>query len=422
MSIWKPQRKEDLRVIQNGKLKQLLVRAMNSEAYREKFKAKGVTVRDVRDIADLGKLPITHKTEVPERMKSAVPLGGYAAVPLDDVKRFFISPGPLIHGLTSNDARVWRTNGAKCFSLCGVRPNDVASVTTSYHMVPAGFMGHDALEELGCAVIPTGPGQTQAQIQVLKSLRVTVLFGFTEFLLHLADAARKDFGMDPGRDLSLRLSVSVPLPQRPERNEIEEKLGLRERATQIYGVAELGIIGAECSLENGIHLLEESFVLEMLDPHTGEPVEPGKPGEIVLTSLDIEGMPKLRYATGDLAIHAVDPCNCGLQESRIVKFVGRVDEVTKVKGLFVFPAQIEEAIKSFPTLGRFQAVVERPSNIDVLRVRVECKEETANLGNKLIRTLKERIGIEVEIEFLKPNELQPENKRILDKRTGSLTW
>lgn len=424
MIKWEVRSREELQRIQLKKLRNILEKGYQAPFYKRKFDKAQITPQDVKTLIDLNKLPITSKPELPKAIEESPPFGGLVAVPTERIGRYYISPGPIIHALTYEDVQAWAENAAKVFYLCGARPGDIVSNTQTYHMAPGGLLAQEGFDKLGCAMIPMGPGQTRLQVEIMNLIKPTVIVGFTEFLLHIAEVAKKEMGIDP-KDFSLRLSMSVPLPPRPQRNQVEEALGLRERATQFYGVAELGPVGAECTAETGIHVLEESFIIELVDPVTQEQVNPGEKGEIVLTSLDTEGTPKIRYGTGDVATHTYEPCACGLKETRILEILGRVDEITKVKGLFIFPNTINAVIKNYSELGRFQAIVDRPATTDSLMIKVEylgVEENLERIKEKLKKDFKEALRIDTEVEFVKGEEIPPTGKRLIDLRKGLVSW
>ncbi len=422
---WQARTREENLNLQRKKLKEILVKAANATFYKNKFEKARIKPEDIKDLEDLKKIPITSKAEIPIAAQNNPPFGGILAVPQNEIIRCYISPGPIPTALTKKDVENWADRTARILYLCGVRPGDIAINAVSYHMVPAGLMIHDGFEKLGCMVIPTGPGQSKTQAEIIKNFGVTVVQGFTEFLLHVAEVARKDLGLDPKKDFNLRLSISVPLPPRPERNRIEEALGLKERATQIYGIGEAGWVAAECSAEQGLHVVEDAFIAEVVDPETKERVGPGERGELILTCLDTEGSPKIRYGTGDAVTLTDEKCACGLEEVRILQVLGRIDEITKVKGLFIFPSTIEAVIKKYSELRRFQAVVDRPENIDRLTVKVEylgAPEKAEELKSKLLRDFKEALRIDTNVEFVKPDEIKPTDKRLVDLRKGPVAW
>lgn len=422
---WRKRKREENLDIQRKKLREILAKAVRAPFYRKKFEEAKIKPEDIKDTSDLRKIPITSKAEIPLTVQKNPPFGGILAVPREKIIRCYISPGPIPTALTKEDVESWADRTARILYLCGVRPRDIAINAVSYHMVPAGLMIHDGFEKLGCTVIPTGPGQSKTQAEILKQFKVTVIQGFTEFLLHIADVARKELGLDPKKDFNLRLSISVPLPPRPERNKIEEALGLRERATQVYGIGETGWVAAECNAEQGLHIVEDAFIAEVVDPETKEKVGPEERGELVLTCLDTEGTPKIRYGSGDSVTLSEEKCSCGLEEIRILQVLGRIDEITKVKGLFVFPSTIEAVIKEYPELRRFQAVVDRPKGIDRLTIKIEylgAPEKIEEIKGKLLKDFKEALRIDTEVEFVKPEEIKPTDKRLVDLRKESIAW
>lgn len=318
----------------------------NAPAARRRMDAAGVSPENVRDLADLAKIPPVRKADLKKIQKEELPFGGLAAVPPRGMRRIYVSPGPT-YDPEGREESHWRWE--KAFVAAGFRPGDIVQNTFMYHFSPAGLMFDEALIRIGCTVIPAGVGNTELQVQVMRDLRATGYVGTPSFLMTLLEKAM-EAGIAPGDGLSLQVAL-VTAEMLPEslRKRFREEFGIRVR--QCYGTADVGSLGYECSKANGMHVPDE-IVLELLDPATGQAVSPGEIGEVVVT-LPSRTYPLVRFATGDLSILTNDPCPCGRTSARLLRIVGRVDQVTKVKGMFVHPEQVVQLEKRFPEIALF---------------------------------------------------------------------
>ena len=370
----------------------------------------GVAPAEVRSLDDLPRLPVTLKDDLGRLQLEEPPLAGLATTDVGRLARLYASPGPIF--VPQGQAEdYWRFRLA--FAATGFVPGDVVMNTLSYHLTPGGFMLDSGLRALGCVVIPTGVGQTDLQIRVASGLRATGYAGTPSFLRTLLSRAR---------ELSLPLALEVAFATAemlPEslRAELEGDFGLRVR--QGYATADLGVLAYECSEKDGMHLQPE-IIVELLDLETGQPItEPGQPGHVVGTTFD-EQYPLLRFATGDVSAFAPDAvCSCGRTARKLVGLVGRIGDAVKVKGLFVRGAQIDEVMKTFPAVARFQAIVTRDDQKDALRILVELEPAAipeADLAERVGRALDALIKVRGQVEIVPAGTIAPGAKRIDDRR------
>ncbi|MEK6779727.1 MAG: AMP-binding protein [Candidatus Deferrimicrobiota bacterium] len=384
----------------------------NAPATRKKMDDGGVRPEDVQDVADLAKIPLTRKADLKNIQKGELPFGGLAAVPPRGMRRIYVSPGPT-YDPEGREETHWRWE--KAFVAAGFRPGDIVQNTFMYHFSPAGLMFDEALIRIGCTVIPAGVGNTEMQAQVLRDLGVTGYVGTPSFLMTLLEKA-KEMGVVPGDGLQLQVAL-VAAEMLPEslRKRFHEEFGIQVR--QAYGTADVGSLGYECYEAKGMHINDE-IVMELLDPASGKPVAPGEIGEVVVT-LPSSTYPLVRFATGDLSIYTNDPCPCGRTSARLLRIVGRVDQVTKVKGMFVHPEQVAQLEKKVPEVSAIQLVISRTGHEDRMTIRAllaagaspsdALKEKIAETGRELTR-------LRGEVAFVQESEMTEREKKILDTR------
>jgi phenylacetate-CoA ligase len=337
------------------------------------------------------------------------PFGGLLAVPVERLQRIFQSPGPILEVQGEADD-FWRFRHA--FTASGLRRGEIVLNSAGYHLTPLGFILDAAARSLGCVVIPGGVGQTELQVKVAAAAGATAYVGLPSFLYTLLTRARE-------LGTPLRLEAAHVLAEMlPEslRAELEGSFGVR--VLQSYGTAELGCLAYECPEKGGWHLHPECIV-EVLDLETGRPAAPGQPGEVVATVFD-EAYPLIRFATGDIVALAPDaPCPCGRTAQKIAGLLGRIGDAIKVKGLFVRGAEIAAALKRFPEVARFQAVVTRDRHQDHLAYDVELSAGAAagpQLAEAMAEALREAIKVRGEIRFVAPGTIAEGAKRIDDRR------
>jgi len=386
----------------------------NSIAFKNKIESVGLKPKDIQTIKDLEKIPITKKADLVELQKKNPPFGGFEGVPINELKRIFISPGPIFEpGEMEYNECGW----AQGMYAGGFRPGDITINTFSYHMVPfALHMVDNSLHRIGCISIPTGVGNTEQQIHILKSLNATGFCGTPSFLLTIAEKA-EEMGFDLKKDLNLKVGfVAAEMLPESLRSKLEEKFGMIIRQT--YGTADVGCLGYECMKKNGMHIPDDKIV-EIVDPQTGKQLGPGKTGEIVATTFN-RVYPLIRFGTGDLSILTETPCPCGRTSSRLLRILGRVDQVTKVRGLFVHPRQVDEVASRYPQIARYQIIVTRKDQKDEMIFRIELKEEVSQpekLKEEIESSIRDVMKLRGEVLFTPKGTIPEGAKKIEDQRT-----
>jgi phenylacetate-CoA ligase len=384
-------------------LPQVLRRAMAAPAYAERL--GGIDPASVKNRAALALLPVLRKSELPALHKAAPPFGGFVPGRVGSFSRLFTSPGPIFEPETTHPDP-WR--GARGLFAAGFRQGDVVLNTFSYHLTPGGFILDAAARALGCAVIPAGPGNTEAQFDLIEAYRPIAYCGTPDFLKSLLDAASA-----AGRDVSSIKRAQVGGAAFPPSLQAEIKSRGIE-AYQTFGTADLGMVAFETSAREGM-VVNEDLILEIVRPGTGDPVQAGDVGEIVVTSLDPDH-PWIRLALGDLTASLPGTSPCGRTNMRIKGWMGRADQTTKVKGMFVRPEQIAEIGKRHPALGRLRLVVSRSGETDVMTLRAECTSSDPTLRDEVAASLRTLTKLGGNVELLGPGSLPNDGKIIADER------
>jgi phenylacetate-CoA ligase len=399
----------------NRRLREIIQYASrHSEAVRNKLDSVGLEPEDIQIIKDLEKIPITEKTDLMELQKKNPPFGGFGGVPLRKLRRIYVSPGPLYEpGEIDYDELGW----AQGMYAAGFRPGDIAINTFSYHMVPFAMeMLDNSLLKIGCVTIPAGVGNTGQQVHILKNLKVTAFCGTPSFLLNIAEKA-EEMGLDLKKDLNLQVGfVAAEMLPESFRSELEERFGMTIR--QGYGTADIRCLGYECMEKNGMHIPDDKIV-EIVDPETGRQLDPGKTGEIVATTFN-KVYPLIRFGTGDLSILSEAPCPCGRTSPRLVKILGRVDQATKVRGLFIHPGQVDEVASKHPQVAKYRVVVTRKEHKDKMAFLVELKEEISQpekLGEEIERSVRDVMKVRGDVQFVPKGTIPDGAKKIDDQRT-----
>jgi len=377
--IWEPQletmSRADLAALQLQRL-QALVRRVYERVpfYHDRFEEAGVRPEHIRTLDDLRRLPFTRKSD----FRDNYPFGLFA-VPLSQVVRVHASSGttgkPIVVGYTANDLRVWAAVCARCLAASGAQPGDIFQNAYGYGLFTGGLGMHYGAELMGLVVLPVSGGNTERQVMLLRDFGPRIIACTPSYALTLAEALAAQ-GIRPGT-LALRYGVLGAEPwTEAMRDEIEAKLGIA--ALNIYGLSE--VIGPgvsnECVEEkNGAHVFEDHFLVEVIDPRTEEPLPPGEAGELVFTTLTKEALPVIRYRSGDIASLDPTPCRCGRTFVRMSRVVGRTDDMLIIRGINVYPSQVEAALVGLPELSpHYQLVVTRERTLDELEVKVEVSE------------------------------------------------
>ncbi len=431
MSCWEPRienmRPDELKALQYRHLKTLVNRLYSfSDFYHGKMRAANVHPDDIRSLEDIRKLPFMSKKD----LRDGYPDKTFA-VPKKEVVRYHASSGttgkPTIVGYTQKDIDSWATSLARSLTSIGLGSDDVIQVSNTYGLFTGGIGFHYAAEKIGAAVIPASTGNTERQIELIQDLGVTAMAATPSYMLHLGEVAEK-MGVSIRNDTKLRVGLlgGEPWSERM-RDRIEEWLGVK--GFNCYGTSELsGPMFSECSERDGIHIWGDYAYVEILDPESLEPVAPGEKGEMVLTMLQKEALPIVRFRIGDISSIDPEPCPCGRTHPRIKRIFGRVDDMLIVRGINVFPSQVQHTLMSIPELGEhFQIVVERKGALDTMLVRVELKREafTDNivqlmaLREKISYRLKNSLNVGATVELVEPGTLprfEGKTKFVVDKR------
>jgi len=381
-------------------------------AVREKFQAAGVRPTDIRSLEDLQSLRITPKAQMRQLQRAYPPFGGFLGVELNQLRRIFSSPGAILDP-EGHQADYWRLQGV--FFNTGFRPGDRILNTFSYHLTPGGLMCDQALSDIGCTVVPGGVGNTETQVQLMEELQLTGYVGVPSFLQAIIERAEVE-GKDFRRDFSLEIAVTAgEMLTHASRQRLEEDYGILVR--QFLATADVGAIAYECGEKNGMHFAEYR-VVEVVDPETGKQLGAGQVGEVVVTLLENPVYPLIRFGTGDLSYYEEEPCPCGRTSPRLMKLVGRVDQVTKVRGMFIHPSQVEEVVAAFPQIQAAQAIVQRQQDRDKLTFCVVLDQTSSQ--QELLSQLQDRIRtvlkLRADIEFVRANDLREPEKHIVDLR------
>ena len=420
--------REKIREIQLNRLQDLCRRVYsNVPFYRRSFDEKGIKPADVQSLDDLKFLPFTLKQD----MRNNYPYGLFA-VPMEMIQRIHASSGTTgkatVVGYTKRDIEMWAECAARSLAAAGATANDIVQVSYGYGLFTGGLGAHYGAERLGATVIPMSGGSTKRQVQLMRDFGATVLCCTPSYALHLHDA-----GLEIGiniKDLPLRLGVFGAEPWTEEmRREIEDKLGIT--ATNIYGLSEImgpGVSQSCAKEQHGMHIWEDHFLPEIIDPATGEVLPEGSTGELVITTLTKQGIPLVRYRTRDITSLNYTPCSCGRTHVRMNRITGRSDDMLIIRGVNVFPQQIEALLMENQNLSpNYQIIVDRVNNLDTLEVQVEMNEtlfadeirKLQSLESSIQKSIKEFLGVTTKVRLMEPHSIQRSEgkaKRIIDKR------
>lgn len=403
----------DLRRLQLARLKQSVAQASRVPFYREAFAKAGIGTDSIRSLDDLRRLPFTTKAD----LRGNYPLN-MLAVPRSELARLHASSGttgkPTVVGYTRNDMELWSNLCARFLVAGGLRPEHFVQVAFGYGLFTGGFGLHYGVEKVGAAVVPASSGNTARQIMLLQDLDVNVLICTPSYALNVAEVMAQQ-GIRPG-DLKLRFGhFGGEQWTEDMRREIERSLGIF--AFNNYGLSEIigpGVSG-ECAARTGMHCQEDHFIFELINPVTLEPVAPGEQGELVITSLTKEAMPIIRYRTRDLTVLYDSPCPCGRTGVRMGRVIGRSDDMLIIRGVNVFPSQIEEALLRVEgTAPHYLIEVSRPGNLDMVTVKVEISQEffsdqmseMQKLKDKIDRQIQTICSIHATVELVAPNTIE----------------
>ncbi|MDD1719947.1 MAG: phenylacetate--CoA ligase [Methanoregulaceae archaeon] len=431
MRMWDPRIEEmpaeDLRRLQYRLLKTLVYRLYSfSPFYHDRMKATGVHPDDICCLEDVRKLPFMKKIDLrdnyPDRLFVAQQ---------EDLVRYHVSSGttgkPTVVGYTGTDLDNWTASLARALTSCGLGRGDVIQVSYGYGLFTGGLGLHYGAEKIGATVLPTSVGNTERQIELMQDLKSTAIACTPSYLLHMGEVAEK-MGINIGKDTHMRTAILGAEPwTEGMRDRIQSWLGIR--AYDIYGTSELsGPMFCECTEQAGIHIWGDLALVEILDPETGDPVAEGEKGELVITMLQKEAMPMIRYRIGDITSIDESVCACGRTHPRIRRITGRVDDMLIIRGINVFPSQIEYALMGIPEVGQhFQIVVDRKGALDDMLVKVEVSRgafsdkitDLIQLRKKVEHKLRNTLNVGVNVELVEPGSLprfEGKSKKVIDRR------
>lgn len=419
--------RSEMHQLQSERLIETVQRIYHSvPGYRSKMQQAGLVPADIKSIDDLAKLPFTVKQD----LRDNYPFGMFT-VPMSEIVRVHASSGTTgkstVVGYTRKDLNTWAEVVTRTLVMAGVHRNDIVQVAYGYGLFTGGLGLHYGTENLGAAVIPISGGNTQKQIQLMLDFGTTVIACTPSYALHLAEVIN-DMGISVN-DLKLKVGIFGAEPWSENmRREIEAKLHLK--AIDIYGLSE--VIGpgvsCECEQQAGMHINEDHFVPEIIDPKTLEPVAPGNAGELVFTTITKEGIPLIRYRTRDLTRLNYDQCACGRTLVRMEKCTGRTDDMLIIRGVNIFPSQIESVLLDMSeTEPHYLLMVEREGNLDTLSLMVEVQEQffsdeikmLESLRRKITQNIQNTLGVSVEVKLVEPRTIERtagKAKRVIDNR------
>ncbi len=426
--------REEIEKLQLDKLKDTVAYIYEKSApYRKKMDEAGVKPEDVQTLADLKKLPFTYKAD----FRDHYPMGMFA-VDKKDLVRFHASSGttgkPTVVGYTKHDLDVWLNNVTRIACMGGATPEDVCQISFGYGTFTGALGLHGGLENLGASVIPMSSGNTNKQIMFLQDMGVTLLVATPSYALHLGEEIRRR-GLDPEKDLHVKIGLfGGEGMTEAMREEMHKVWGEQFLCTQNYGMSELcgpGVAG-ECEELCGMHINEDWFIPEIINPKTGEVLPSGEKGELVVTCLGKEALPLVRYRTGDLTRLDYAPCKCGRTTVRMENLSGRADDMLVIRGVNVFPTQIEEVLLKIPEIGpHYEILVERKNRLDVMTITVELIDDRlldsytklSELETRIKANLKSMLGLATNIRLVAPHSLkrfEGKAKRVTDLRKDGL--
>ncbi|MBP1908778.1 phenylacetate--CoA ligase family protein [Methanolobus bombayensis] len=418
---------DELEKMQEKKLKSLVNYVyQHSDFYKKKFDEAGVKPENIQSLDDLKKLPFTYKSD----LRDTYPTGMFC-VPNEQLVRFHVSSGttgkPTVVGYTKNDIQEWNTSLARALTSIGVGRGDVIQVSYGYGLFTGGLGLHYGAEEVGSTVLPTSSGNTEKQLELMQDLGSSVIACTPSYFLFMSEVANQN-GISIQNDTNLKAGVFGAEPWSEEmRARIEEATGIK--AYDIYGTSELsGPLCTECQFQEGIHIWADQFLIEVIDPATGEQLGDGERGELVITTLAKEALPLIRYRIGDITVINKEPCKCGRTHPRIMRVLGRADDMLIVRGINVFPGQVESVLMTIPEVGEhFMILVDRVNELDTMTIQIEMTDEAfsdkvndiIDLEKKVQAALKNVLNLAVKVELVEKGTIprsMGKAKKVIDNR------
>ncbi len=421
--------REEIRALQLTKLQRQVAMIYDKVAwYREKMDARGVKPSDIRSLDDVRRLPFTDKTA----LRDTFPYGLFA-IPLEEVIELHASSGttgkPIVVGYNRHDMDIWSECIARLATMAGVKPGDRAQMAFGYGMFTGGFGLHYGLQKLGCMMIPAGSGNTERHLQMIEDYGSTVLIATPSYALHMCEVGEKA-GFDWSSS-SLRIGLFGGEPCTPQlKHEIETRMYIT--CTDNYGLTEVmgpGVSGECLSCRDMQHIAEDHFLAEVVDPETGEPVAEGQEGELVLTPLDKQAIPVLRYRTHDLTYLTSEKCECGRTHARMKKVRKRSDDMLIIRGTNVFPSQVEDILSGIDGVTpHYRIEVDNETGLDRMRIKVELEpeafsdsyEEMNSFRKHIAQKLKETMLVASEVQLIEPGGIERslgKTKHVIDRRS-----
>ena len=418
---------DELEKLQEKKLRNLVDYVYtHSDFYKQRFDEAGVRPEDIQTLDDLSKLPFTYKSD----LRDTYPTGMFC-VPNEQLVRFHVSSGttgkPTVVGYTRNDINEWSTSLARALTSIGVGRGDVIQVSYGYGLFTGGLGLHYGAEEAGVTVLPTSSGNTEKQLDLMRDLGTSVMACTPSYFLFMNEVANNS-GVSINDDTKLRVGIFGAEPWSEEmRARIEEATGIK--AYDVYGTSELsGPLCTECHYQDGIHIWGDQFLIEVIDPETGEQLGEGERGELVITTLAKEALPLIRYRIGDITVINKEPCKCGRTHPRIMRVLGRADDMLIVRGINVFPGQVESVLMTIPEVGEhFMIVVDRINELDVMKIQIEMTDaafsdkvnDMISLEKKVQAALKNVLNLAVKVELVEKGTIprsMGKAKKVMDNR------
>ncbi len=415
--------REALTALQTARLKQTLERAYSVPHYRKKFEAAGVKPSDLKSLADIVRFPFTLKSD----LRDNYPFSMFA-VPRNQILRVHASSGttgkPTVVGYTKGDLDVWSDLMARCFACAGTMPGDIVHNAYGYGLFTGGLGAHYGAERLGCTVVPVSGGGTERQVTLINDFKPAVLCATPSYALNMAEIAQK-MGVDLAKS-SLKVGLFGAEPWSDAmRRDLEARLGLK--AVDVYGLSEIMGPGVACEcagVQSGLHGWEDHFLFETIDPETQQPLPMGATGELVITTLTKEALPMIRYRTRDITQMSNAPCACGRTHVRIMRVTGRNDDMLIIRGVNVYPSQVEAVLVGFPGLApHYQIILTRDGALDAMTVEIEPEPDFSGdrkrKAEEVTHHIKSLIGVTCNVVLKAPGEVprsQGKAVRVVDRR------
>jgi phenylacetate-CoA ligase len=420
-------KRDELESLQLKRLRKTVRQTLNVDFYRKRLSKAHVRIEDIRTLHDIEKIPFTKKQD----LRGGYPFG-FLAVPLNKVVRIHTTSGttgkPTVVGYTKNDLAAWADLIARNMTMVGVTKDDVFQNMVNYGMFTGGLGFHYGAEKIGMTVIPSGTGNSRRQIEMIKDFGVTTIHCTPSYAMHISEVAEEMHESLP----SLKTGIFGAEPwSETMRHSLEERLGVT--AFDSYGLSELFGPGVafECPERNGLHIWHDAYLVEIINPKTGEQLSEGERGELVVTPLVKEAMPLLRYRTGDITIKMEDGCLC-TRGQKIARITGRSDDMLVIRGINVFPSQIEHVLLRIPEVGnQFMVYVDRINHLDEMTVDVEINRDyfsgelfdLARIQKKVVKELRDALELRTTVRFVEPGSLprfEGKAKRVIDRRGDAI--